>query len=166
MQEFDGRYAQARADIDTYEQRLREEAAARFAAQRGLAFSLARVSPAAAFGIAAARTAGTDVSLRDRFEEALSVYRSGFVRFVKSKQQETGDDGRIRITAGGPGGLSVQAGRRAGSLDVTGMPSFVFPAPQVGEVSRAVAVDLCLLVLLAAAAVALAAVSFLRYDAR
>lgn len=158
-------HGQAEADIEQYGLRLQEDLRARLAAQQRLAFGLARLSPAAAFHLAAMRLAGTDVDLKTRFEDDLARYRQAFAEFVGRKQQQSGDDGRIMITAGTEG-VQVRAPVRAASLDLTELPRFA-PSPRgAAETAVPTAVDLGLLTVAALILFGAAHARFRRYDPR
>lgn len=164
--EFRRRHALAEQEIEANSLRLREDLVARQARQRRLALAISRVSPAAALSTAATRLAGTDAALKERFERSLQAYQTEFATFVTARRQETGDDGRVMITAGGPGGVSVRTPQRRARIDATSLPRFRQPVEAPGTIWPTVAVDLAIVGLLALLAAAAAHVRFLRFDAR
>jgi ABC-type transport system involved in multi-copper enzyme maturation permease subunit len=153
-------------DIDAYGVRVNEELRNRKAHQEHLAFALSRVSPASAYQLASMSLAGTGVSLKSRYEDAMRTYRNGFIEYVGRKQKETGTQGGFRITVDSQTGFHFSAPRERGTLDVSDLPAFLPPAVPFGETAETAVIDAGLLALYSLLAFAGAFLAFLRYDVR
>jgi len=93
-------------------------------AHEKLALSLSRFSPVSSFQLAIMDISGTDVALRERFEDALTEYRKSFIEYKDEKQKESGGVGGIRITFESDTGFKIETSRNKGSLDISGIPRF------------------------------------------
>lgn len=89
-----------------------------------LALKLACVSPVAAFQLAVMEVSGTDIGLKNRFDDMLAEYRKTFLAYKAVKEKEAGNPGGIRITFDSDTGLKIDASRTSGTLDVSGVPRF------------------------------------------
>ncbi|HXX64992.1 MAG TPA: ABC transporter permease subunit [Bacteroidota bacterium] len=153
-------------DIDAFSLRVSEDFRNRKSAQERIALSLARISPASSYQLAAMSVAGTDISLKSRYEDAMRAYRSAFTAFVDKKQQETGHQGGFRITVDSQTGFHFSAPRERGTLDVSNVPVFSPPQSTFGEMAASVAIDAGLLSIVTLLSYAGAFLTFLRYDIR
>ena len=157
-------------EIDQYGLRLREDLRQRKAAQEKLAFVLSRFSPASAYQLGAMTLAGTDIRVKNRYEDAINEYRNQFYQFVERKQSETGDDGRvmfaIKMEEDGATDMSIKGSRSKDQLDITDIPRFMVPGVSLKETVAPVVVDFGLLILYIFLSFTGAFVSFLRYDVR
>ncbi|MBI3112125.1 MAG: ABC transporter permease subunit [Ignavibacteriales bacterium] len=133
--------------------------------QEQLAFSLAKMSPASMFQLAAMKLAGTDTGLKRRYEDAMKNYRDQYTKFV---QQKGGGFGGMRITVGrGSGGSVSMGGSQEGTkIDVGEMPRFQSPQYTLGEALTASLFDLGLLTIFNILAFVGAFIAFLRFDMR
>ena len=169
MEQDDEERKAVQARIAGDSRRINEEMRAMKAAQHRLGLNLSRLSPAAMFQLVALNVAGTDLSLQDRYVDAIDEYRNRFNTFVEEK-----GGNRMVMRAGGghddeddeeeeSGGVFGDQGK---PLDLREMPRF---APPVLEARAAIAPsirDLGLLGFLAVACFGVAFVAFLRYDVR
>jgi len=153
-------------DIDAYRVRVNEEQANRVAAQEGLAFALARVSPAAAYQIASMRLGGTGVEMKALNESAMRDYRRAFTQYTAGKQKESGTQGGFRITVDSQTGFHFSAPRERGTLDVSDVPVFRPPSKRFGEDTASALVDTGIIAVLVLLSCAGAFVAFMRYDVR
>jgi hypothetical protein len=151
---------------DAYAVRVHEDLRNRKSHQEGLAFSLSRLSPASAYQLASMNLAGTGVSLKSRYEDAMHSYRTAFTDYVDRKHKETGGQGGFRITVDSRTGFHFSAPRERGTLDVSDLPAFHPPAVSFGETSSAAVTDAGLLAVFSLLALAGAFLAFLRYDVR
>ena len=145
--------------------RLYEEFYNQKSRQEQLAFSLAKMSPASMFQLAAMKLAGTDTGLKRRYEDAMKNYRDQYTKFV---QQKGGGFGGMRITIGrGSGGSVSMGGSQEGKkIDVGEMPRFQSPQYTLGEALTASLLDLGLLAIFNILAFVGAFIAFLRFDMR
>jgi ABC-type transport system involved in multi-copper enzyme maturation permease subunit len=153
-------------DIDAFAVRVNEDQRNRKSHQEQLAFALARVSPASAYQLASMSLAGTGVSLKSRYEDAMREYRTAFTRYVDRKQKETGGQGGFRISVDSQTGFHFSAPRERGTLDVSDLPSFVPPVIRFGETASGAVIDAGLLGVFSLMAFAGSFLAFLRYDVR
>ncbi len=153
-------------DIDAYAVRVNEDLRNRESHQEHLAFTLSRISPASTYQLASMGLAGTGVSLKSRYEDAMRAYRTAFMQYVGKKQKETGGQGGFRITVDSQTGFHFSAPRERGTLDVSDVPAFRPPPTGFGETSAAAVIDAGLLAGFSLIAFAAAFLKFLRYDVR
>lgn len=166
MEEDDQNRKQVQIDIDEQAKRLNEDLRNRKAEQERLAFSLSRISPASSFQLAAMNLAGTDITLKTRYEDALNVYRPEFNDYKEKKSKENGNSGGFRIEVNSDTGVSIDTGREKGVLDITDMPQFTYPVHTIHDAMNAAAIDFGLLGFFSLMAFAGAFLKFLRYDVR
>jgi ABC-type transport system involved in multi-copper enzyme maturation permease subunit len=162
----ENRFAEVRRQIGEADTRLLEDLRGRQAAQRRAAFTLARVSPAAAYQLAAMSLAQTDPEMKDRYESAMNEYRDAFVAFKEKKMKESGSGGGIRIKIDSENGVHVDPPKETGQMDLSGLPGFVPPRPGAAGALASSLVDLAWLTVAGFAAFAGAFGRFVRYDVR
>ncbi len=145
-------------ELDKLAGRLNEERYNKQQEQQALAFSLARVSPAASLTLAVSRLAATSLDLKSRFKQAAMDYQRTYGAFMKEK---TGMNvgGRLMIYTTGDD-------EDAEPIDPTEMPDFEFRQPALAESIRQALPDMGLLALFNLIFVAAACWAFLRYDVR
>ncbi len=147
MRELGGRLAEQRRNEQSVQERL--------------AFSLARLSPSAAFSLAVMNLAGTSIDLKQHFLDAASAYQQSYASFMREK---TG--GTLK------GGGMVMVFRRDGDdvtpkeIDPQEIPVFQYQPPSVATVFNASFLDFGLLALFNILFFAGAYTTFLRYDVR
>ncbi len=160
FQKFMGEIASDR-EKKTHElaSRLNEERSNRQAVQEKLALGLARVSPAAAFSLAATTLAGTSLRLKERYHEAAREYRMAYNKFMLDKTGVNPGSGLvIRVV--------TDNGEKPKPIDPLEMPPFVYRRETVGDVLPAGIVDMGVLALVCVVFFAIAHLAFLRYDLR
>ncbi|MEM7584232.1 MAG: ABC transporter permease subunit [Acidobacteriota bacterium] len=150
--------------LEALEARLSEERVNRQAAQQDWSFTWARLSPAAAFSIAATRLAGTALDLPRHFIDQAKAYQQTFERFQKDKTGGRSAGGiqisvRIASTEGDAPPEEV-------AIDPRELPAFDYQPPPLPQVLRAAAFDLGLLAAFNLLFFSAAFVAFLRYDVR
>ncbi|HMK39860.1 MAG TPA: DUF3526 domain-containing protein, partial [Bacteroidota bacterium] len=156
----------AQSDIDAYAVRVHEDLRNRNVHQERLAFSLSRISPASAYQIASMNLAGTGVSMKSRYEDAMRNYRTAFMQYVGRKQKETGGQGGFRITVDSQTGFHFSVPRERGTLDISDLPAFSPPVIRPGEIAASALADAGLLAVYSLLALAGGFLAFLRYDVR
>jgi len=170
MQAQDSAMKAVETSIDEYGQVLLDDLRRKKQIQEQLGFTLSRISPAAAYQLAAMNLSGTDIFAKNRYEEALTGYRTEFAKHTEKKHAESGDIGGVRISIevddSGFEDVAVQADRNSGELDLTGLPRFELPAAARYQPMGSVVVDMGIIVLGMLLAFAGAFVAFLRFDAR
>jgi ABC-type transport system involved in multi-copper enzyme maturation permease subunit len=132
-----------------FSRRLGERVEARKSQMARLALSLSRISPASSYQIATTRLAGTDLGMKQRFEEAVSEFAT-----INRKLA----DEKMAPSRNGSGKMEP--------FDLTQLPQFAQPKQTLGEVAADVILDVGLLALWALLGFAAAYVAFLRYDVR
>ncbi|MFZ4622116.1 MAG: ABC transporter permease subunit [Bacteroidota bacterium] len=166
MEEDDKDRKDVQKDIDDYSAKVNEELRNKKAEQERFALLLSRFSPASAFQLAAMNLAGTDIALKQRYEDALNTYRPIFSAYKDKKQKENGGIGGIRITMDSDSGVKIDTGREKGVLDTSDMPRFEHPQHTFRDAVTPAVIDFGLLGIFSLAAFAGAFVRFLRYDVR
>ena len=158
------------AEVDAYDVRLHEDLRRQKIGQERAAWSLSRLSPAAAYQLAAMRLAATDTDSKSRYEDGMSEYRQQFFDYVDIKNAESGETGGIQISVtqdeNGISNLSVDASRNRNTLDVSDVPRFSPPTISLAEVVSPVILDFGILCFDIILAFALAFVAFLKFDVR
>lgn len=153
--------------IEAHEVRLMEELENRRAVQRSIAMTLSRFSPAATYQLAAMSLAGTDLSLKSRYENALTEYRREFTDYVDRRAAESGGSaGAMMIEIDSEKGMTIKEGRDKAAVDVTDRPRFSPPSFDSHQVLRAVIQDTGILLLFSLAVFSGAMVMFIRFDVR
>lgn len=140
--------------------RLDEDRLNRQLLQERLAFGLARISPAAAFSIAALDLAGTALELPRHYLDQARAYQEVYERFQKEK---TGGRSSGTVTM-----IMSVAGQddEEVAIDPYELPAFDYQDPPPGRILRGAVFDLGLLVLFNLLFIAGGFVAFLRYDVR
>lgn len=128
--------------------------------QQRLAFGLARVSPAAAFSLAATNLAGTSLELKDHYQAEAESYREAYARFIKDKTGSVGGGMTLRIVTSGDNQKDPEP------IDPREIPPFVYRQPPISAVLRSAVLDLGILGLFNLIFFVGAFVAFLRYDVR
>lgn len=140
---------------------LREARANRQAIQERLAFGLARLSPAAAFSLAAVELAGTALDLPRRYLDQARAYQEVFERFQKEKSGGQSSSGMRMVVR-----FSDSEPEEEVTIDPGELPAFAPEPPATAAVIRDALPDLGLLALFNALFFAGGFVAFLRYDVR
>ncbi|MBN2227670.1 MAG: ABC transporter permease subunit [candidate division Zixibacteria bacterium] len=157
-------------DISRYEMKLQEDLRQRKIRQERLAYSLARISPVAAYQFGAMSLAGTGAEIKTRYENAAADFRNRFNDHVEMQKRETGDLGRMVVSVAiddeGNKSTSSVGGRETGELDLDGLPKFTPPRPILAEAVAPTVIDFGLLVLFSLIVFAGATAAFMRYDMR
>jgi len=148
------------AKMQEYVERLNEERHNGEVRQQKLAFTLARVSPAAQLSLAVSTLAGTSIDLKDRYLRQANAYQQEYGAFMKEKTGMNPGGRVIRIKEG------VEDGEEPEPIDPQELPAFSYTSAGTGETLAAVIPDLGLLTLLNIVFFFGAFVAFLRYDVR
>jgi len=163
MAELDSVRESVEQDINQHEQMLLDDLRHRKAAQEHLGLTLARLSPASAYQLAAQSLAGTDIDSKARYEDAMTTYRNEFSAFI-DKQQESPFAGGIRVEAS-PAGFKIKL-NQGENLDLGNLPQFRQPLRNMGSLLSGIFVDSGILVLTILLAFAASFAAFIRYDVR
>jgi ABC-type transport system involved in multi-copper enzyme maturation permease subunit len=157
-------------EIDAYDARLREDYRQRKIRQESMAWSLARLSPASAYQLAAMSLAGTDTDAKARSEDAMSQYRTRFNEYVAAKKAEAGETHGLRITmamdSDGKSSLKVDASRGQEGINTSDMPPYKAPDISLAEAISPTVIDFGILGFDILFVFAAAFVAFLKYDLR
>ena len=153
--------------IGAFEAKLLDDVRHRKRAQEKLALNLSRLSPVAAYQLAAMELSGTDVALKSRYEEHMSAYRDVWSEFVNTRQAETGQmGGFVSVEISSETGLKIGGSRGDERIDITDMPRFQPLSLSAGEVLPRIAPHAGLLLAGVLAAFLGSFAAFLRYDVR
>lgn len=155
------------SDIAEFNRKLQEDLRNQKANQEQLAFVLSRFSPSSSYQLTAMNLGGTNTSLKQRYENAMAIYRDDYNAFVQVKREEERERRREEQKKKGSGGFMMFFGGGSGDpIDATEMPQFVAPEETVAEALEPSVVDVGLLGLYVLLAFAGAFVAFLHYDVR
>ena len=140
--------------------RLNEERTNAQRRQQVVAFGIARISPAAAFSLAATSLAGTSLDLQNRYRVAAIAYQEEFGKFMLAK---TGVKlgGRVMMFR-----TTDENGAKPKPVNPQELPAFQFAPATLSDVFPGAMLDLGLLVLFNLVFFAGAFVGFLRFDVR
>ena len=140
--------------------RLAEERTNAQRRQQGLAFGLARISPAAAFSLAATALAGTSLNLENRYHDAAVACQDVFGKFMF---QKTGLKLGGRVIAFKN---TVGQDEKPRPIDPNELPAFQFTSASLPDVLYPALPDLGLLAVFNLVFFAGACLAFRRYDVR
>ena len=146
--------------------RLIEETSNQKKLQERVAFSLARISPASSFRLAAMNIAGTDIDMKSRYEDSMREYRDKFTDFTQKKQSESGSRGGFSINVDSESGVKIDFGRDDQTLDTSEMPQYSAPVLSTSNALSKSILDFGLLGIFIILTFGGAFISFLRYDMR
>lgn len=133
--------------------------------QERIAFTFARISPASSFRLAAMNLAGTDIDLKNRYEESMRNYRDEFKTFVEKKQAESGNNGGFRISMVN-GKVSMDMGRQDAGIDTSELPQYTSPVVTANASIGSSIFDFGMLGIFIILTFGGTFVAFLRYDMR
>jgi ABC-type transport system involved in multi-copper enzyme maturation permease subunit len=143
-------------------ERLNEDRRNRQQLQERVAFGLARISPAAAFSLAAANLAGTSIALKQDFIDAATNYQNAYAQFIKGKTGMNLGGGFVRFHMR----LGNDDEPKQKPIDPNEIPPFQYlPKKLSGDLGSAI-LDIGILLLFNGLFFAGAFVAFLRYDVR
>ncbi len=139
--------------------RLNEDRRNRQFEQERLAFGIAKLSPAAAFSLAATNLVGTSLKLKQHYINEANGYQKTYGEFMKDK------------TGMNPGGgmifMRVKSGEEEEKpIDPKELPPFEYSEPALGETVQAALFDIGLLGFFNLLFFAGAFMRFLKYDVR
>jgi ABC-type transport system involved in multi-copper enzyme maturation permease subunit len=157
---------QVQEDIISNNRKLMEEALNRKKVQEEMAFNLARLSPVSSFRLAAMNIAGTDIDMKNRYEESMRSYKDDFTEFIERKQAENNDPGGMRIEVDSNEGVKIDFGRNDQTLDTSEMPRYAAPSVSFGNAFGRSIPDFGILILSILLTFAGSFMAFLRYDMR
>ena len=166
LEEDDAARKQVQIDITENNRKLIEETNNRKKIQEQLAFNLSRISPASSFRLAAMNLAGTDINMKNRYEDSMRAYRDSFVEYTQQKQAETGNQGGIRIEVSSESGVKIDFGRDDQTLDISDMPEYTAPVVTAGLAVSSSILDFGLMSIFIIIIFGSAFFAFLRYDMR
>lgn len=147
--------------MSAFRGRLNEDRQNRQRVQAKFAFALARISPTASLALATSALAGTSVSLKDRFYDEATNYRSTFSDFLAEK---TGSNVAGRIIAWHTSDSEEE--EEPEPINTQDIPNFEFRNASLTESISLALFDMGMLGLFSILFFAGAFVAFLRYDLR
>ena len=166
MIEQDSLRTLAEENMKNYSRKLFEENKNRKKALEQLAFSLTRISPASSFQLAAMSLAGSNIDLKNRYEDSMINYKDKFFDYVNKKQAEDGQSGMMKITISSEGGFNMSGGRGENRLDLSELPQFQKPEVNLASAVNSSVIDFGILLFLTIAIYGISFYSFLKYDPR
>lgn len=149
--------------VAEYEAKLSADYRIRKATQERMGLALSRFSPSSAYQLAAQTLAGTDLSLKTRYEDAMTAHRADVVDYASSRPKNQMGGG-IAISVSDEGmKFNVMKGVE---LDISGVPRFDATRASLKDAASTLLIDAGLLALCILLAFGGAFVAFLRYDVR
>lgn len=151
-------------NIGEYNRKVNEELRNAKAEQERLAFQLSRISPASAYKLMAMNLAGTNTSLKKRYEDQMFTFRETYKTYVEEKWQQELDAQLKARQSGARTFMFAGSGNKA--VDASDIPKFMTFDEPVAFVIRASILDFGLLAVFTMMAFAGAFLAFVRYDVR
>ena len=140
--------------------RLNEERHNRQMQQERVAFSLARISPTAAFSLAATNLATTATSLKEHFVNEAHAYQQSYAAFIKEKTGMNLGGGFIMMR------VQDREGEEEKPIDPRELPEFIYRQRPLTEGLDKAMIDLGILSFFNLVFFAGAVAAFMRYDLR
>lgn len=131
-----------------------------------LAFSLSRFSPASSYQLAAINIAGTDIGLKNIYENAMEEYKTTFTNFIEKKQKEDEGVSGIQITMDSERGFSFKTPDLKKTIDLSELPRFTAPEKSYSQIAQATIIDIGLLTIYIILTFTIAFFKFVKYDVR
>ena len=149
------KYSENMQEIDKYYISLNEDWRNRKTALERMGFSISRFSPASAYQLASMQLAGTDLDLKNRYEDQLQAYKAGFYSFIAKKEDESG-------------GIfnTVSQDKKPEKIDTSEIPKFAFVMTDPGRVLKSTVIDIGIISFYILITIAGSFIAFLRYDVR
>ena len=166
LEEDDAARKQVQIDITANNRKLLEDTRNKKQLQERIAFSLARISPASSFRLAAMNIAGTDIGMKNRYEESMRTYRDDFTSYTEAEKEKSGNDGGFRIEVDSEKGVKLDFGRNDQGLDLSGIPQYTAPIRTAGVVLSKSILDFGLLAIFIMLSFGATFVAFIKYDMR
>ncbi len=157
---------QVEKDITDYETQIYSGLRRKSEQRERLALTLARISPVSAYQLGAMAVAGTDLTMKSRFEDAMDSYRGQFASYVDNQQAANPGSGGIRIEFNSETGMKIDNPRDAGALDVSGVPQYTAPPYSLASAGGSLAIDFAVLSLVLLGCLFGSVTAFNRYDVR
>ena len=154
-------------NIADYSLRIKEEAVNKKSVLENLALNFSRISPSSSYQLATMNISGTNIDLKNRSENSIQDYKTGFTEFTDKKQAESDPNaGMFMFTFDSEKGMTVKMGRQESSLDISELPKYVDTAYSMSASLGVIITDIGLLFLYILISYAGAFVAFLKYDLR
>lgn len=151
--------------IQEYENKLLDDQRRAQNAQQKLAFTLCMFSPASVFQLASMTLAGTDIALKQRYEEAMNHFHLDFKAYLDKKHLDAPGIDPMSVVYDGVGGLHVVFPYKK-NTHLNDLPRLVPPIQSIGAILSRISVDVGLMICLILGAFAGSWVMFMRYDLR
>jgi ABC-type transport system involved in multi-copper enzyme maturation permease subunit len=164
QEELYGEVDRLREDLDRkvedFTGRLNEDRRNRQIRQEKLAFSISRISPAAAFSLAATTLSDTSMEIRNHFLESAKVYSKSFADFFRDKTGKSIDSKMVFDMD------QIEKKKQQLPIDLSEIPKFVYQTPDLPVILHDALPDIALLILFNLVFFTGAFIAFLRYDLR
>ena len=157
---------QVQVDVDNYNVKLTEDFRNNKLQQEKLGFTLSSFSPVSAFQLCTMNIAGTDINLKNRYEDQLTKYRTRFNDYKEKRQKESKSPGGIRITMDSEKGLKIEVSREKGTLDLSGLPVFHDYSYSFVQAFASSVISISILVLFILICTGASVWRFMRFDVR
>lgn len=128
--------------------------------QEKLAFGISRISPTAAFTLAATTLSGTSLELRNHFRERAAAYSDSFAEFYRDKTGYNIGDIKAIISS------REEEKKQLKPINTREIPEFLYESPELSLILRDALPDITILILFNFIFFSGAFLVFLRYDLR
>ena len=163
MEENEEMRNELQRNIEMYRRRIQQEANNSKKRRKQIGFTLARVSPVAAYQLLVMDLSRTDIGLKRRYQEQLNRYQTELVNYVEEMSKKHNQTGGFRISITNEG-VSIKDGRQSSTLDISGMPGFTHPTRSLVEIVQATLFSFSTMLVMLAGVVIVSFVGIVRYD--
>ena len=146
--------------MQEFSARLDEDRDNRQRVQQRLALTIARISPAAAFSLAASTIAGTSLTLEHHFKDEALEYQRAFANFLQVKNGMVAGGRMIMMRS------VIGSDKKPEPINPHDLPEFVYKPMKLPEVIGAGMINLGLLLVFNLVFFFGSTLAFLRYDVR
>ncbi len=140
--------------------RLNEDRQNKKGIQKRIALGIARISPAALFGLAVSTISGTSLDLDNNFIKNVQGYQTVYQQFMKEKTGILLDQGTVMMK------INDDGENQPPPIDINELPAFVYQPVSINQNIKPFVVNLSILLVLNALCFTGALIGFLKYDVR
>ncbi len=140
--------------------RLNEDRQNKKSIQKKVALGIAKISPAALFGLASSTISGTSIDLDENFIKNVQGYQTVYQQFMKEKTGILLDQGTVMMK------INDDGENQPPPIDINELPGFVYKPISISKKIKYYIVNLSILLVLNALCFTGALIAFLKYDVR
>lgn len=163
LEENDEMRNKLQRNIETYRRRIQQQANNNKKRREEIGFTLARLSPVAAYQLLVMNLAQTDIDLKRRYRKQLNRYQTELVNYVEEMSEKHNQTGGFRISITNEG-VSIKGGRQSSTLDISGMPAFSPPTQSFFEIVQSTLFSLSTMLVMLAGVIITSFVGVVKFD--